>query len=155
MSNTPLVNFGHQNAAMNDDFMFNVLTQMEQTVQDIQQTELNSVFNGNIVLGRLLGGLILGGSAGAGLGYFLANPLKGKKFKNSFTEILCNNADDVNKYAKYFDTNTRKFTKEAHTLNKALKSFKWKQAGKWGIIAAGTALFLDRIFYGKNQNAQA
>ena len=152
VSNIPMNygNFGYSNSALNDDFMYNAYMN-QNGAQQLPQGQVN--FQGNpqqpANKGTGLGTLLLGGAAGAGAGYFLTgNPLKDSKhFKDSFVRTISKNADKANKYVKYFDTETKTFTKEAPTLfNKALKNFKWKQAGKWGAIAAGALIATDWLF---------
>ncbi len=145
VSNVPMMNYGTSGmGALSDDFMYNAYknqtqmpTQGQVNFQGTQQNNKNGIG---------LGTLLLGGGAGAAAGYFLdSNPLKDTKhFKNSFINSFSKNADKANKYVKYFDKEAKVFTKEAPSLfNKALKNFKWKQAGKWGAIAAGGLIALD------------
>lgn len=162
VSNIPMNygNLGYSNSALNDDFMYNAYMNQNstQTAQQAAQGQVN--FQGNpqqqpANKGSGLGALLLGGAAGAGAGYYFANPLKdSKQFKDSFVKTISKNADKANKYVKYFDTETKKFTKEAPTLfNKALKNFKWKQAGKWGAITVGS-LFAANWLFGKLKGSQ-
>lgn len=160
VSNIPS-NYGYwANNAMNEDFMYNAYSnqtapnaavQTQQPAQTTAQGQVN--FQGGEAqpapgAGLGLGGLLLGGGTGAAVGYYRATPLKdAEHFKDSFIKTISKDADKANKYAKYFDAKTKTFTKEAPTLfNKALKNFKWKQAGKWGAITAGTLIAINWLF---------
>ncbi len=166
VSNIP-ANYGYwANNAMNEDFMYNAYAnqtapnaavQTQQPQQPVQTTTQGQVnFQGGDTQPASggsagIGCLLLGGT-GAAAGYYRANPLKdADHFKDSFIKTISKDADKVNKYAKYFDTKTKTFTKEAPNLfNKALKNFKWKQAGKWGAITAGALIAINWLF-GKKQ----
>lgn len=70
----------------------------------------------------------------------------GEKTITSRTEFLNKNILNV------FDKDKKCFTKEAtEEMGKVLKNFKWKQAGKWGLIAAGAAIALNWAFGGKKE----
>lgn len=160
------LNYGYlNNSAMNDDFMYNAYLNQATGTQPAQipQTDGQINFQGNPqqttnTKGFPIGNLLLTGAAGAGLGYYFANPLKdAENFKDSFVKTITKkpkNITKVQEYVKYFDPKTKTFTKEAPQLfNKAVKNFKWKQAGKWGAIAAGTLLVTNWLF-GRKQNPQ-
>lgn len=163
------MNYGYMNnSALNDDFMYNAYLNQTIGAQQASQPSSQPGFQGNpqqpaapqgsgIPIGNLLlkGGTV---AAAAGAGYYFANPLlDASNFKDSFIKTVTkkpNNAAKVNQYVKYFDPKTKTFTKEAPQLfNKAVKNFKWKQAGKWGAIAAGTLLATNWLF-GRKQNPQ-
>lgn len=163
------MNYGYfNNSAMNDDFMYNAYLKQTSRIQQASQADGEPNFQGNpqqsatqqgngIPIGNLLlkGGTI---AAAAGTGYYFANPLiDATSFKDSFIKTITkkpNGAARVNQYAKYFDPKTKTFTGNASKLlNKAVKNFKWKQAGKWGAIAAGTLLVSNWLF-GRKQNPQ-
>ena len=164
VANVPMMNYGYSGmGALNDDFMYNAY--LNQNAGQAQQTQGQQVnFQGNTNQqavggkgGLGIGALLLGGAAGAGAGYYFANPLKdAKNFKDSFVKSIDNillkdvgkNSSALvptkNKYGsltKLFNQEARQFANEAPDFcNKALKNFKWKQAGKWGAIAAGVLL---------------
>lgn len=55
-------------------------------------------------------------------------------------------------FLDYFDDTTKALKKDApEFIQKALKNFKWRQAGIWGGIAAGTALVLGALFGGSKK----
>ncbi len=237
VANVPMMNYGYSGmGALNDDFMYNAY--LNQNAGQAQQTQGQQVnFQGNTNQqavggkgGLGIGALLLGGAAGAGAGYYFANPLKdAKNFKDSFvksyeniavknatintvnrtkanilkkqfgikslkdyeivkkaaatgdlsklpsglkitdktqqglknaieqvekefskidmtkiTENIQKNsgklAGNLKNYVKHYDVNAKAFTNNSKTLSNALKNFKWKQAGKWGAIAAGVLL---------------
>ena len=238
VSNVPMNygNFGYSNSALNDDFMYNAYMNQNsaQTTQQATQGQVNFQGNSQQTAGKQggigLGAALLGGAAGAGAGYYFANPLKDKNtfkdsfvksyeniaIKNSTTKTINNTKANILKkqfgikslkdyeivkkaaatgdlsklpaglkitdktqqglknaieqaekeflkiakvkitqkiqknsgkltgnlknYVKQYDTNAKAFTNNSKTLSNALKNFKWKQAGKWGAIAAGVVL---------------
>lgn len=57
-------------------------------------------------------------------------------------------------FLEHFDDTTKALKKDApEFVQKALKNFKWKQAGIWGAAAAGTALVLGALFGGGKKQA--
>ncbi|MCI1274464.1 MAG: hypothetical protein LKG27_08570 [Clostridiaceae bacterium] len=71
----------------------------------------------------------------------------GEKAVTSKTELLNKNILNV------FDKDKKCFTKDAtEEMGKVLKNFKWKQAGKWGAIAAGVAIAFNWAFGGKKES---
>ncbi len=55
-----------------------------------------------------------------------------------------------------YDKEAKAFVKEApEALQKAVKNFKWKQAGIWGAVTAGSILLLGALFGGGNKSKKA
>ena len=154
VSNIPLNygNYGYLNTASNDDFMYKAYSTSELPAANVNgQSNINfqGAAQASPKRGLGMGAVILSGRAGAGAGYLLdSNPLKNsKQFKDSFVKAMNTTADKANKYVRYFNQETKTFTEAAPSLfNKALKSFKWRQAGKWGAIVAGSLIGLDWLF---------
>lgn len=78
----------------------------------------------------------------------LADEVKGLVgFQEEYVKNLRNGLKEG--FLENYDKEAKALIKDApECLQKAVKNFKWKQAGIWGAIAAGTIIVLGSLFGG-------
>lgn len=82
----------------------------------------------------------------------LADEVKGLVgFQEEYVKNLRNGLKEG--FLDNYDKEAKALVKDAlEALQKAVKNFKWKQAGIWGAVAAGTIIVLGSLFGGGSKN---